>query len=103
MKNLKAMCLAGFISLLIGCATPFPVGFLVTDMTIPYPVSGESSSMTKVGTAECISVFALVAVGDASIRTAMYNGGITKVSHVDWEVKNILGVYGRYIVTVYGE
>ncbi|MBL7016116.1 MAG: TRL-like protein family, partial [Kiritimatiellales bacterium] len=31
------------------------------------------------------------------------NGGITKISHVDWKVKNILGFIGEYTTTVYGE
>jgi len=33
----------------------------------------------------------------------MKNGNITKISHVDWEAKNILGIIGNYKVTVYGE
>ena len=103
MNRFRAICFGGIMALCVGCATPFPVGVIITDMTVPYPVMGESSKMTKIGTAECISVLALVAIGDASLETAMKNGGITKVSHVDWEVRNILGVYGKYKVTVYGE
>jgi len=33
----------------------------------------------------------------------MENGNISKIHHVDWDVENILGVYGVYTVTVYGE
>lgn len=44
-----------------------------------------------------------VGVGDASIKTAMQNGGITKVHHVETESLNALGFYARYRTIVYGE
>ena len=37
------------------------------------------------------------------IQEAADEGGITKITHVDWSAKNVLGVYGEYTVTVYGE
>lgn len=86
-----------------GCATPYPAGVVYSEFQIPTAVTSNSGPTTKVGTAECSSYFALVAVGDASIEAAMKNGGITKVHHVDWQVKNILGIIGKYKVTVYGE
>lgn len=89
-------------ALLLGCATPFPVGSLYTELKLPLGATGEKSG-TKVGTAECVSYLSLITTGDASIATAMRNGGITKVSHVDWEVRNILGLVGNYKVIVYGE
>ena len=51
----------------------------------------------------CTSILSMVATGDASIEAAMKNGGITKVHHVDWQAKNILGIYGEFKTTVYGE
>jgi hypothetical protein len=42
-------------------------------------------------------------VGDSSINTAAKNGGITKINHVDRQVKNVLGFIGEYTTTVYGE
>ncbi len=41
--------------------------------------------------------------GDASLKAAMENGGITKVHHVDYKVKNILGIVGSTTTIVYGE
>lgn len=41
--------------------------------------------------------------GDASLKAAMDNGGITKIHHVDYSVKNILGIIGEYTTIVYGE
>ena len=66
-----------------------------------YLVNVEESS--KKGIAYCESFLGLITTGDASIQAAADNGGITKISHVDWDVRNILGLYGKYTVTVYGE
>jgi len=41
--------------------------------------------------------------GDASLKAAMENGGITKVHHVDYKVKNILGIIGSTTTIVWGE
>ena len=41
--------------------------------------------------------------GDASLKAAMVNGGITKVHHVDYKVKNILGIIGSTTTIVWGE
>jgi hypothetical protein len=90
-------------SLLWGCATPTPMGIAYTKLKLPVNVTSNPSESPKMGTAECKSYFGLVAVGDASIETAMKNGGITKIHYVDWDVKNILGIIGTYKVTVYGE
>jgi len=105
MKNFKLIvffALLAFLPVIIGCATSYPVGTMFTELKLP--VDAETGvKATKVGTAECQSVLCLIATGDCSIDTAMKNGGITKISHVDWEVKNVLGIIGNYKVTVYGE
>jgi len=90
-------------ALLTGCATSYPIGGLYTELKLPVAVTGNSGNSPKVGTAECKSILGLIATGDASVETAMRNGGITKIHHVDWEVENILGIIGEYKVTVYGE
>ena len=105
MKNLKRMTLIGliaFIPMIMGCATSFPVGNLYTELKLPIAAESDVRAV-KSGTAECMSVLGLVATGDASINTAMRNGNITKISHVDWEARNILGIIGNYKLTVYGE
>ena len=55
------------------------------------------------GKAECTSILSLVAIGDACIEAAKQNGRITKVSHVDWEAKNVLGIIDTYRCIVYGQ
>ncbi len=99
-KLLGLMVLAG---LLTGCATQIPIGAILIDNTLPKEVGDNSVRSTKVGTATSQSYLGLIAVGDSSIQTAAKNGGITKISHVDWKVKNILGIIGEYTTTVYGE
>jgi len=100
MKIMSCVLLSSL--LLAGCATQIPLGVALTDNTLPLQV-GDHSSGTKVGTATSKSYLGLIAVGDASLETACKNGGITKISHVDWKVKNILGFIGEYTITVYGE
>ena len=56
----------------------------------------------KKGTATSQGILCFVD-GDASLKAAMENGGITKVHHVDYKVKNILGIVGSTTTIVYGE
>ena len=68
------------------------------------PVTGVDNTVgqLKVGKAEAQGII-LVGTGDASIKTAMENGDITKIHHVDHESFSVLGVYARYTTIVYGE
>ncbi len=86
-----------------GCATAFPIGGAYTELRLPVAATSNGARSPKVGMASCQSYLGLFAIGDASIQTAKRNGGITKVHHVDWEAKNILGLIGDYKVIVYGE
>jgi hypothetical protein len=102
----KVVCVAAVlvcVGLLTGCATSYPVGSFYTELKLPVVATGIPVKDMKTGTATCQSILSLVATGDCSLETAMKNGGITKVHHVDWEVKNILGIIGNYKLTVYGE
>lgn len=85
-----------------GCAYVVPMnGSLYTDLKAPVTVGG-CMTMSKSGTAQATAIIG-IATGDASIEAAMKNGGITKVHHVDAQVKNILGIYAEYTTVVYGE
>lgn len=99
--GVAGLALAGFLT---GCATPQPVGILYTEVTLPVTATGNTAQpKEKIGISTCQSILSLVATGDASIQAAMKNGGITKIHHIDWEAKNILGIIGDYKTTVYGE
>ena len=95
--------LVGLVFLLTGCATIYPTGAIYTDVQLPVKVTDNAGTPMKTGTAQATSWFGLVATGDASIEAAKKNGDITKVYHVDWDAMSVLGIYGRYTVTVYGE
>ena len=41
--------------------------------------------------------------GDASLKAAMDNGGIKKIHHVDYKVKDIFGIVGSTTTIVWGE
>lgn len=105
MKNLKKMLfVAGAVLMLTSCATvksPL-MGAWYTDVKAPLTATSNSNA-TKVGSAEATSVLGLVATGDASIDAAAKAGGITKIHHVDEQSTNILGLYAKYKIYVYGE
>ncbi len=101
-KTIVILTLCAFL-FVTGCATLYPSGLIYTNIKLPVTVTANNGTATKVGTSQCTSILSAVAIGDASIETAKKNGGITKVYHVDYDVKNILGIIGTYKVTVYGE
>ena len=100
MKIAAALLAAGMLA---GCASPYPVGVFYSEMKLPVGVTSNNGKSAKVGTAECSSVLSLFATGDCSIEAAKKNGGITKVTHMDWDAKNVLGLFGKYKLVVHGE
>lgn len=104
-KTLLGACALTAALMTAGCATPFPLGSIVTQVKLPAAGgTGEVSRSTlKKGVAECKSYLGIVAVGDASIDTAARNAGITQIHYVDWEVENFLGFVGTYRCVVYGK
>ena len=94
-----AACLA-LMAFSTGCASTFPVGVIFTELKLP--IAATSNEGNKVGRAKCTSVMGLVTWGDASIAAAMKDGKISEISHIDWEVKNVLGIFGEYTIVVYG-
>ncbi len=89
-----------------GCVGPMgPVGgvggFVYTDVSGPVGATSNTAG-TKMGQATSTGIIC-VATGDSSIKTAAANGGITKISHVDYHTTSVLGLYTKTTVTVYGE
>ncbi len=87
-----------------GCAfSASPVlGSIYTDVKAPV-VATANPAGNKVGTGEATSILGIVATGDASINSAAKKAGITRISHVDYQATNILGIFAKYTVYVYGE
>ncbi len=97
-----AVCLFACV-LLSGCATPYPYGAFYTEIKAPAGIAQGDLSYSKVGTSKSTSILGLVATGDGSIKTAASNGGINRVKYVEYSAKNILGLFGEYTTTVYGD
>ena len=97
--------------LLTGCALMgtgiMPAPMLYADYKVPafrlQAPEGQVGTMSKVGEVKAINVLGIVAVGDASIQTAMKYGGISKIHHVDCRIFSILGIFSELTVMVYGE
>lgn len=106
MRTIAIMLIAGMACLfLTGCVFPTsPVygGLITSDVQGPVAMGDNDVSMEKTGMSEATGII-LFSSGDASIKAAMANGGITKVHHVDCKVFSILGLYARYTTIVYGE
>ena len=106
MKRVLICSLAAGLVTITGCVGPMgPVGgvggWVYTDVSGPVLATSNSGG-TKMGQASSEGIIC-VATGDSSIKTAAANGGITKISHVDYHVTSVLGVYSKTTVTVYGE
>lgn len=105
MKKVYLLGVAAFSLLASSCATiPTSVGIaaLYTNVT-EGAVATSNRVGSKVGTAHATNVFGLVAVGNASINSAAREAGITKISHVDVQKSNILGLISTTTIYVYGE
>lgn len=104
MKKVSFMVLVLFVAVMLnGCATPYPMGMIYTEIKAPVGAADGGISYSKTGTAKATSVLGLVATGDCSIKAAAANGGIRNIKYVDYDAKNILGIFGEYTTTVYGD
>ncbi len=104
MKKISLLVLVLFVAVILnGCATPYPLGMIYTEVKAPVGAGDGAIAYSKVGTSKATSVLGLVATGDCSIKTAAANAGIRNIKYVDYDAKNILGIFGEYTTTVYGD
>lgn len=106
MKLIRIVLAFSLVIAMAGCATGIsPVsGALYTNVKGPITATSmENYTVKKVGRSTAKSLFGLIASGDASIHTAAKNGGITKIHHVDYHTKTVLGVVSEVTIIVYGE
>lgn len=97
---MKKLIIVLLCVLLTGCATYIPIGGFYVQGKQGIQDNNEPGS--KEGRACMNSYLSFVAVGDASVEAAKRNGGITKVSTIDYEVNNVLGFMGEYCTVVTG-
>jgi len=102
----KLMFVAALAAMASGCIC---VGKTNASSGLTLDVSSPDTSFidnsvkpVKKGTATAQGIICFVQ-GDASLKAAMENGGITKVHHVDYKVNNILGIVGSTTTIVWGE
>ncbi len=104
---LTFLSIVSIIFLFGGCAAmvltspAYPAGVLYTEIYGPITATC-NTDYSKTGTAELVSLMGILAFGDASIRAAMKNGDITEIHHIDYKVTNVLGIYAKYTLIVYG-
>ncbi|MEO8605133.1 MAG: TRL-like family protein [bacterium] len=81
-------------------------GLLGTEVTWGDVATAEPGSPAltkgKEGTACAQSILGLLARGDASVRQAKANGGITEVTSVDHSARNLLNIVGEWCTIVRG-
>ncbi|MDP8209782.1 MAG: TRL domain-containing protein [Candidatus Electryonea clarkiae] len=62
---------------------------LISACSMNLPLAATSNPVgTKIGTSTAKVYFGIFMEGDASIKTAAQNGGITKISTVDYKITN---------------
>ncbi len=107
MRFFKRFLLVSVATLSLGCiAAPVvpPLGLVYTKVDAPLSIgTGEHEPSLKRGESSSRSILFLVATGDASVKAAARAGGITDIKHIDYEYRNVIGIYQRYTTIVYGE
>lgn len=90
-----------------GCiSAPFvpPVGYVFNDTQAPLDLNADKTQLgAKRGEASTVCILGLFATGDASAQTAAAAGGVKTIQHADYQFFNVLGVYQKTTVVVYGD
>jgi len=102
MRTRKLGCIfMGFALLMFclsGCYYKWNTPMIHTSMNF------NGTGQSKVGKATCKQFIWFFGDGDCSLTTAMKNGNISKVHHVDTDVNVLLwGIYSEYTMVVYGD
>ncbi len=98
-KLFKFISIITLVTVISGCV---PLGIVANQIRGPVAVGNlESPTYSKVGRAKSHSLLGVSSFGDASISTAMANGKIKKIHHVDFEVRSFL-LFCTYETIVYG-
>jgi TRL-like protein family len=98
----------GLVSLVVGLGgcmiVEAPIKGVLGTEVIWGDVAGKAATPNtmKQGKACAESILGLLARGDASVRAAKENGGITEVSSVDHSARNFLNIVGEWCTLVRG-
>ena len=95
---MKRLLLLPLVALLGGC---------YVNLAAPTPnlsVKLDADSASRQGSATCTGFLWVFATGDCSVDTAMKNGKVSRVHHVDSQAKVVLwGAYSEMKIVVHGE
>ena len=87
----------------VGCASPGGlIGGLYTGVSLPQGATAQPKG-DKMGESCAMSLLGIIAIGDASIETARKNGRISKITSVDTNYTQILGLYASNCTVVRGK
>lgn len=78
-------------------------GFVYTNNKAPLSIGFNADMGTKVGTASSYSILSLFAFGDVSAQTAATNGRIKVMKYADYEYTNVLFMFTKTTIRVYGD
>lgn len=110
-SSVSSVCMAVFAATMLsmtGCVrAPFvpPQGYAFSQMKAPLDIDFNNTNLSGMnrGTAEVMNVLGLFTFGDASAKAAAENGRISTIVHADYEHFNILGLFQKTTVIVYGK
>lgn len=106
MKKIAFIGMFAAVAMMTGCGVFPSRGPVMAAIMIDTVASGDyvdnDVRPAKSGRAEAKGIL-LFSEGDASIQTAMKNGGISKVHSVDYKVTNILFLYTKQETIVWGQ
>lgn len=94
--------------LLSACSTlhaPFvpPLG-AVSVISAPLDIDYNNTQIgSKKGSASAVNILGLVSVGDASLKSAAANGRIKTVKAADYDYTNVLYIFQKTTLNVYGD
>ncbi|MBO7673173.1 hypothetical protein J6S88_07195 [bacterium] len=98
---LLALLAIGFASTAAFAYEPWGIGIYTgTKESFDYAVPGATLG-SKVGKATCKTILGIVNWGDCSVKAAMKDGRMSRVTSADWE-KHFVLIYGEKTLTVYG-
>ena len=91
----------------VGCySTPVmpPQGYVVSNIKAPLSADNQGviATYTKHGEATVENYLGIISTGDCSIKAAVKDVGIKSINYADYEYFNVLGVYQKFTVHVYG-
>ncbi len=109
-KALLGVAMLGMMATFTGCLLkpkapfePCAAGFF-TETTAPLTTEFHSTPVEglRYGEASAINILGLIAIGDCGIQAAAKEGNIGTVEFADYTNFNVLGIFQKTTVTVYG-